>query len=217
MVPKPVGHDLEEVAVRHAAQRSLWIRRRLLVAALHDHALAGADPVVARRAVDVVALAAAQQQVARDRQRVGGHRRLRADAPVKKASVLVEMPARHRRPAPAAATRAGRRRTALRSNGWYLGWSCMSWRHPAARARRRDSNWPGRRTSAAGAWSGERPSGGDGVAALPGRVHAIHLRHLARLHARQEAPGRRRCRTSGRSPRCRGRSGRARRARSAGR
>src|SRR5262245_50414485 len=59
-------HDVEEVAVRLVAQPLLVKRRRLAVAALHDHPLAGADAVMARRAEDVVALVAARQDRRRD-------------------------------------------------------------------------------------------------------------------------------------------------------
>src|SRR5262249_5836440 len=54
-------------AVRLIAQPLFVERRRLAVAPLHDHALAGADAVVARGAEDVVALVAARQ----DRRRGG--------------------------------------------------------------------------------------------------------------------------------------------------
>ena len=71
-------------------------RRRLLVAALHDHALAGADAVVAGRAVDVVALLAAQQHVAACSGSGFAVDRRAVDVAGEERLVLVEMAARHR-------------------------------------------------------------------------------------------------------------------------
>src|SRR5215468_8942213 len=65
-----VGHDaeavrdgVEEVAVGCLAQAVDVERRRLAVAALHNHAVTGPDPVVAGRAEDVVALVAARENL----------------------------------------------------------------------------------------------------------------------------------------------------------
>src|SRR6188768_230262 len=62
-------HHVEEVAGLLVAQARIVVRRRLLVAALDDHAVAVAGDAVARRAVDVEALAAAHDDVGRDRHR----------------------------------------------------------------------------------------------------------------------------------------------------
>src|SRR5688572_29839239 len=52
------GHHVEEVAGALVAQPRIVVRRRLLVAALHDHPVAVAGDAVAGRAVDVEALLA---------------------------------------------------------------------------------------------------------------------------------------------------------------
>src|SRR5262249_2091964 len=69
--------------------------RRLLEAPAHDHAAAGAGPVVARRAVDVVALLASEENIPRHRHRERG-REGRVLLPLVEEVVLAQEPARGR-------------------------------------------------------------------------------------------------------------------------
>src|SRR5438876_10594216 len=61
--PKAASDDVKKVTVRRAAQTIDMKGRRRPVSPSDDHAVTGAGPVMARRAEDVVAFLAAQQDV----------------------------------------------------------------------------------------------------------------------------------------------------------
>src|SRR5204862_4018712 len=63
-----VRDDVKEVTVLLLAQAILVVRGGLAQAALHHHAVAVAEPSVARRAIDVEALLTARQFFAADRE-----------------------------------------------------------------------------------------------------------------------------------------------------
>ena len=126
-----VGDDVEEVARRRLAQPILVERRRLAVAAPHDHAVAVAGPAVARRAEDVEALVAARHDLGRspaNGKRVDG---LAVDLAGVEQRVLAQVAAGDGARRPAGAPRAGPRRSRSSRSGLNFGWSCMSCRQPA--------------------------------------------------------------------------------------
>ena len=90
-----VGDHVEEVSVGLLSQAVAVVGGRTPVAAAHDHAVAAAGAVVTGRAVDVVALLAAEQQRLGDRHRkLVGRLAVGALAGVEQ-PVGIEMAARH--------------------------------------------------------------------------------------------------------------------------
>ena len=77
-----VGHHVKKMSHRRFDQLVGVIGRRLAEAAPHDHSVAVADPAVARRAVDVEALLAAQQVRPGDGERKFSRRPCRLSLPV---------------------------------------------------------------------------------------------------------------------------------------
>ena len=90
-----VGDHVEDVSVGHLPQAVDVVRRRMPVAAPHDHAVAFAQAVVAGRAVNVEAILPAQDHVLGHRERKLVHRLAVGTFARVERHVVVQMAARH--------------------------------------------------------------------------------------------------------------------------